>query len=279
MIERLRITALADNSTGAPGILAEHGLSLLIEAGDRRILFDTGQGKVLRDNLAALQIALHPLDAIVLSHGHYDHTGGLPIALGQACPNAVFVHPAALEPKFAKQDPPPFRSIGIPAPSLEALNAVGDRIVWTRSATEVVPGVWCTGEIPRQDAGRKGDPVFFLDVEGRMPDPLADDQALVVETTHGLVVVAGCAHAGVVNTLDLVCRLAGRGEIHALVGGLHLGRASQRQLEDTASALALRRLEWIAPCHCTGMNAHACLRARVPARVLDFSAGCNLVFE
>lgn len=279
MIERLRITALADNATGAPGILAEHGLSLLIEAGEHRILFDTGQGKVLRENLAELRMTLHPLDAIVLSHGHYDHTGGLPIALEQASPKAIFLHPAALEPKFARRDPPPFRAIGIPPPALEALDAVRDRVVWTRSATEVVPGVWCTGEIPRPETSTNNDPLFYLDAGGITPDPIADDQALVAETARGLVVVAGFAHAGVVNTLNHVCRLAGRGEIHALLGGFHLGRASDKQLEDTASALACRRPEWIAPCHCTGMKAHACLRARFPARVLDLCAGSSLVFE
>ena len=104
MIERLRITVLADDHVAAPNVLAEHGLSMLIEADDRRILFDTGQGKVLRGNADALGIRLSGLDAVVLSHGHYDHTGGLAILLRECSPSAIFLHPAALQPKYAKSD-------------------------------------------------------------------------------------------------------------------------------------------------------------------------------
>ncbi|MGQ9635661.1 MAG: MBL fold metallo-hydrolase [Bryobacteraceae bacterium] len=279
MIQRLWFTVLADNSVGAPDLLAEHGLSMLIEADDRRILFDTGQGRVLHDNLAALDVRLAPLDAIVLSHGHYDHTGGLSVALLESGPSSIFVHPAALNQKYAKREQPPHRSIGIPGPSHEALNTVQDRIVWTRSATEVVPGVWCTGEIPRIHAAKQTDGYFFLDEKCREPDPLVDDQALVVETTRGLVVVAGCAHSGVMNTLDYVSKLAGRHEILALAGGLHLGRASHKQLEETGNAIGRRNIQVLAPCHCTGAGAHAFLRGRFHSRVQEVGAGSRLMID
>lgn len=279
MIKHLRITVLADNTVGSVGMLAEHGLSLLIEADGRKILFDTGQGRVLRENLSTLGISLDPLDAVVLSHGHYDHTGGLSFVLQNSLPKAVFVHPAALGPKFAKSEPPPFRSIGIPAPSRDALNALLDRVVWTRGATQVVPGVWCTGEIPRANGQTSNEHSFYLDEEGREPDPLLDDQALWIETERGLVVVAGCAHAGVVNTVDHICSLSGHPEIHALIGGLHLGRASHKQLEAMGSSLGRRNFQHLAPCHCTGMGAHAYLRARFHSLVLDVGSGNRLVFE
>jgi 7,8-dihydropterin-6-yl-methyl-4-(beta-D-ribofuranosyl)aminobenzene 5'-phosphate synthase len=277
MIKRLRVTVLADNYVVAPDLLAEHGLSMLIEADDRRILFDTGQGEVLRANADALGVSLYPLDAVVLSHGHYDHTGGLAGLLQEVSPSAIFLHPAALQQKYAKSENPPHRSIGMPESSRQALDAVQDQIVWTRSATGVVPGVWCTGEIPRLPVNGQTATGFFLDADCREPDPIADDQALFMDTTNGLVVTAGCAHAGVLNTLDRISELTGQNEILALLGGLHLGRATHKELEAAASAIGRRNCRILAPCHCTGMGAHSYLRARFHSLVQDGGVGTGLV--
>lgn len=279
MIERLRITVLADDHVAAPDVLAEHGLSMLIETDDWRILFDTGQGKVLRGNADALGIRLAGLYAVVVSHGHYDHTGGLAILLRECSPSAIFLHPAALQPKYAKSDNAPHRSIGIPECSRQALSAVTDRVVLTESATEVVPGVWCTGEIPRVPANGPSETGFFLDGDCRAPDPLADDQALFIETSNGIVLIAGCAHAGVANTLDRVSALTGCGEVFAVIGGLHLWRATPPQLETSANAMGRRNARILAPCHCTGMGAHSYLRGRFHSLVRDVGAGTRLVLD
>lgn len=279
MIERLQITVLADNSVAVPTLLGEHGLSMLIEADGRRILFDTGQGRVLRENADALGISLSGLDAVVLSHGHFDHTGGLGTLPGENPPAAIFLHPAALEPKYAKSAGPPHRAIGIPEVSRRSLAAVRERIVWTRSATEVARGIWCTGEIPRVPENAPCEPAFFLDGECRNPDPLADDQALFIETRNGLVVIAGCAHAGLVNTLDRVSALTGQSECFALAGGLHLLQAADPQLEAAGNAVGRRNLRVLAPCHCTGFGAHAYLRARFRSLVRDVGVGTRLVFD
>lgn len=276
MIEHLRITVLADNYVTSANLLAEHGLSMLVEADNHRILFDTGQGKVLLHNAATLGILLSDIDTVVLSHGHYDHTGGLADLLRQCSPKAVFLHPAALQPKYGKNQQPPHRSIGVPQNSLQALNEFRERFVLTLSATEIVPGVWCTGEIPRQPENGPAPAGFFLDAECHEPDLLADDQALFLETQHGLVVVAGCTHSGVANTLDHVSTLTGRGELYALIGGLHLGRATHQQLEVSANAIGRRNCQILAPCHCTGMGAHSYLRARFHSLVRDVGVGTSL---
>ena len=279
MIERLQITVLADDHVDVPNLLAEHGLSMLIEADDRRILFDTGQGKVLRGNADALGIRLSGLDAVILSHGHYDHTGGLTVLLPECSPAAMFLHPAALQPKYAKADGPSYRVIGLPESSRQALNAVDDRIVWSRSAIEVVPGVWCTGEIPRLPANEQTDTGFFLDADCCDPDPLTDDQALFIETRAGIVVIMGCAHAGIVNTLDRVSALTGRDQICMLAGGLHLARATNEQMEASADAIGRLNVHVLAPCHCTGMGAHSYLRARFHSLVQDVGVGTRLVLD
>lgn len=273
MIERLRITILSDNYAAARDVVAEHGLSILIEAGDRRILFDTGQGRVLRNNAATLGVPLAPLDAIVLSHGHYDHTGGLAAALREQSPGAIYLHPDALARKYTRRQPPPYRSIGMPLLCRDALDASGSRIVWTRAATEAAPDIWCTGEIPRSSEESTTSEGFFLDEDGLEADPLPDDQALYMETVRGLVVIAGCAHSGIASTLDYIGKLTGRGQVYAVIGGMHLGRAQHTELEAAGNALGRRNVQMLAPCHCTGMGAQSFLRSRFHSHVHEVGAG------
>lgn len=269
----LRITVLADNRAAGGGFHAEHGLSLLLETETHRVLFDTGQGASLPANAAGLGIDLDPLDALVLSHGHYDHTGGVAWLLRACPPGRIFVHPAALGPKFARRQPPPHRDIGIPRASLEALNAVRDRIVWTATPAEVVPGVWCTGEIPRRHPAPPPEGYFHLDAECREPDPLVDDQALFVTAGRGVAVIAGCMHAGVANTLDYIGQLTGSSTLSALAGGLHLNQAPQNVLQDAGDAIERWGIQSLAPCHCTGPAAHAYLGERFGSQVHEFGAG------
>lgn len=274
----LRITVLADNQPGAPGMLSEHGLSFLVEADGRRILFDTGQGAALAANLSRLGIPLDPLDALVFSHGHYDHTGGMDRVAEVCAPRRIYLHPAALARKYARRSGSPPRSIGMPAASRRALNEMRHRVVFTNSLTEVCPGVWCTGEIPRLP-GRGPEPCFFLDEEGTAADPLLDDQALFVETGSGIVVLAGCAHAGVEATLDHVCRLTGRPAIRALAGGIHLKGAPEQAWEEVAAVLERRRIQALAPCHCTGLEAQSYFRSRLPTMIRETGAGSALIFD
>ena len=116
----------------------------------------------------------------------------------------------------------------------------------------------------------------FLDADCRESDPIADDQALFIETVNGLVVIAGCAHAGVRNTLDRIAELSGQ-TIHALIGGLHLGHSTREELEADANAIGGRNCRILAPCHCTGMRAHSYLRGRFGSLVQDVGVGTELL--
>lgn len=274
------ITILADNTVAARNVLAEHGLSLWIEVGAHRVLFDTGQGRVLPHNLKELGLAIADVDAVALSHGHYDHTGGLPFVLESLSPTArVHLHPDALGPHFAQDSDRSTRDIGMPPATRAALDAWAGTVVTTKDVVPVVPGVWFVGPIPRRsDVEDVGGP-FFLDAGGRAPDPIEDDSALVLETEPGLTVLLGCAHAGVVNTLDFVADRFDAPRIHAVVGGMHLLRASPERLEATAAALEARDVGLVAPLHCTGRAAAAWLHARLPGRCHLLGAGSRIVVD
>jgi 7,8-dihydropterin-6-yl-methyl-4-(beta-D-ribofuranosyl)aminobenzene 5'-phosphate synthase len=278
-VRRLEVVVFAENTVRGTGLLGEHGLGFWVDADGRKLLFDTGQGKVLNENVRQLGIHLEGIEAVAISHGHYDHTGGLHTALECARRAKVYLHPAALQKKYSRQDKPPHRSIGIPSPDEQAVRHRARNVIWTAQPSEIVPGVWVTGEIPRITNFEEVGGPFYLDRACTQPDPLADDQALYVESAKGIVVLLGCAHAGVVNTLEYVSRITGRKGIHAVLGGMHLLRASRRRIEATGDALERFKVRVIAPGHCTGAAAVACLWNRFPSRVKECSTGSRFVFQ
>ena len=273
MTARHVVTALAENSVYKLGLLAEHGAAYLVETDGVKVLFDTGQGRVLLKNAAELGISLEHLDAIVISHGHFDHTGGLADVLSLPGSPLVYLHPDALEPKYRKNDAPPHRRIGMPDAGLRALEGIGDRIRWTHSRVRVSDGILVTGPISRvNDFEDTGGP-FYRDESCQQADDLMDDQALILESPAGAVVLLGCAHAGAVNTLTQVSRLTGMNEIHAVIGGMHLLQASNERIEKTAQALLDYGVREIAPCHCTGFQAASYFRHRFGERCIQCSVG------
>jgi len=281
MGRNVRIRVLVENTARGHGMLAEHGLAFWIDTGARRVLFDTGQGlsNVLPNNARKLGLRLEQADAIVLSHGHYDHTGGLTQVLAAADRPALYAHPAAFKAKYVRTDREAPRCIGMSSLSKQSVGQQPGEPVWTRGPTEVCAGVWVTGEIPRvTDFEDTGGP-FFLDEQLRQPDPLVDDQALFFESTEGTVIVLGCAHAGVVNTLFYVRQLTGARPLHAVVGGMHLGTASPERMQRTVEALRQLGVERLAPGHCTGLAAISALWSAFPGRCFPCEVGTAYDFE
>jgi 7,8-dihydropterin-6-yl-methyl-4-(beta-D-ribofuranosyl)aminobenzene 5'-phosphate synthase len=259
--------------------MAEHGLAFHVQAGTDSLLFDTGQSALLAQNARHLGVDLTQLRAVALSHGHYDHTGGLSAVWELAPGVPLHAHPGVLAARFARNPEGGARAVGISEPILEAIQAQASRLLFTMVTTEVLNSLFLTGEIPRATDFEDVGGSFFLDEAGTWPDPIADDQALFFDTCDGLVILLGCAHAGIVNTLRQVRRLTNDRPIHAVLGGMHLLYASMERMTRTVEALRELGVPRLAPGHCTGVKATACLWHEFPQACVTCAVGSRFVFQ
>lgn len=249
------IVCVVDNNAAGRGLLAEHGLSMWITLDSSHVLFDTGQGLALPINIRQLRVPLERADAIVLSHGHYDHTGGLEHALAEAPDARVYCHPEALSLKYSMRSGARARYIGMADGTRAALTARPRLSVPCTAPTEVISGLIATGPIPRQVDFESGNGHFFRDAHATAIDPLTDDQALFCDTAEGVVVLLGCTHAGIINTLTYIDQLTGGRPIAAIIGGMHLHEATPERVRLTVRALNEMGVKYVAPAHCTGWDA------------------------
>ena len=269
----VKVAILNDNMAGPPAFKAEHGLSVLVEVEGRSFLWDCGATDITVRNARAMGINLGAIEGIGLSHGHYDHCGGLMTVLEASGPKRVFMHPEALTPKYAIFGQIQ-RFIGIPF-SRPAIEGVSLGLELSKEPVEVMPGVKLTGEVPRLTEFEGLEPNLYCLMDGDMvPDPFLDDQALVVDTPDGAVVLTGCAHSGIVNILKHV--LESHEKIRAVVGGTHLGLGDQKRLRPTIDFLDELAPDKMIFTHCTGPKAAATMMERFKDRFVPSQTGLVL---
>ncbi len=293
----VRITVVVDNYSdllldSTPGVerrgpgkeplLAEHGLSIHIGlvAEGKDILLDAGFTKVaLPHNLSRLELDPALVDGVVISHGHRDHTAALPDFLrssGRRLP--VVVHPDAfLERWFIRSDG---SKIGPRQEKPEEWEGAGAVIVYVEGPYELAPGCLATGPIPRRTDFEKGMARAYYRKDGELvQDPINDDQAVVVNVQEkGLVVISGCAHSGIVNTLLHARSITGVDDVWAIIGGFHLGHATAEEMGRTIVELQAMGPRVVMPAHCTGFAAMRLFAEKMSEEFVVGAVGTRLVF-
>lgn len=260
----MRLTVLCENCAPVSfGITAEHGFSALLETEEKNILFDTGQGWGLINNAKLLGVDLTKVDVLVLSHGHKDHTGGIPPLFDLHSVKTLIAHPACFESKYSERKVGEQNirlPIGIPWRK-EEFERKGVELRLTDKPIEIVKGVWFSGEIPHTYDFEKGDPSLKVETaEGLQADPFRDDASLFVRTDKGLSVITGCAHRGIVNIVAHALNTLGKPPLYALIGGLHLMSADKERMEKTISAVRAFNPKIVCAGHCTGLESASLLK-------------------
>lgn len=275
-IPGVRITLLVDNRA-RPGLRAEHGFAVWIESQDLRILFDTGSSDAVAENAAKMGIDLLTADLLVLSHGHYDHTGYVAELLRRHPRIQVLMHPNATQRRFSIHAGQPPKDISMPSEAAKALAALpAGQLLLTETPHVIEPWIGTSGTIPRKHSLEDTGGPFFLDSAGRAPDSIDDDLALWITTPRGLVVLTGCCHAGLINTVDQIRTQTGAMPIYAIIGGLHLKNAPESRLQATLDALNAWNPDYLIPCHCAGAQATTFFQHRMGSRAKPGRAGMQL---
>ncbi len=252
-----RLVVLIDNSSPSDSLLREHGFSVWIEVDGTKILFDTGMTDAFSKNADYLNIRLDQTESIVLSHGHYDHSGGLSCAFERAASALLYVHPDVTKTRFRLTQAGDVYDIGMPEPGKAVIQNKLHQCHWVTEPTQLSENVWVTGPIPRKSPFEDTGGLFYFDRQGKDCDILQDDLALWITSSQGLIILLGCCHSGVINTIDYIRELSGTTAIHAIIGGAHLVDASEQRIQKTVALLDSTDIRHCALGHCTGKGAMA----------------------
>ena len=242
---------LVDNKPHSSGVFYEHGLAIWLEVFGYKVLFDTGASELIVKNSRHLEVPLESCDMVILSHGHYDHTGGfgyLDHIIPQDC--KIYAHPDIRITRYSRHKDGSIHEIGMPESSRMVLKKRSNHVVWCEGHTEIIPGLWLTGPVLRETPYENTGGDFWLDPGCTEHDLIEDDLSLVIDDME-LHLFAGCAHSGIVNVLNHVIKMFPQKKIGSVVGGLHLKNSTAERRNKTMhflDACGINRIEML---HCS----------------------------
>lgn len=261
MVEKIKLTVLVDDSKNSrkPRLLAKHGLSFYLEVMEKNkkkiFLVDTGPSpEIILHNADLLNVDINKVNTIFLSHGHYDHVGGLIGVLRHITqPTIVLAHPKCFDPKFAYR--PFLKYIGSPFNCTD-IKAAGGVLLLAKNPVKIDNGITSSGEIVRNTMFEDAKGFWKSDGELFIKDTMVDDQSIIINIKDkGLAIVAGCAHSGIINTVKYAQRITGIFKVHAIIGGFHLSKVKEQRIKATIQELLKFDPDMLRPCHCTGSKA------------------------
>jgi 7,8-dihydropterin-6-yl-methyl-4-(beta-D-ribofuranosyl)aminobenzene 5'-phosphate synthase len=273
----MKLINLVENTPGAPGCAAAHGLSFFIETGKHRLLLDAGPGPVLVENAKALGVDLSRVDTVVLSHGHYDHADGLPVfaALNSTAP--IYLHRGAEQERYSL-DPEGYRYNGM-SPSGKKL----PNLVWTQGRVDLDEELSLFDGASHQRFWPLSNRKLFTRREGAMvQDPFDHEQYLVIREGEKRVLLSGCAHNGVVNILERFRQVYG-GAPDAVVSGFHMMQRTGSYSDEAVDVIRQTAL-WLREnydgslytCHCTGLEPYEMMKEILGERLHYIHCGESL---
>ena len=264
--EPVKITLLVDNEA-AEGFAKEHGFAAWIEYGKHRVLFDTGHMGALQANAARLGINVADAEAIVISHGHRDHTGTLDKVLAENDHAEIYFANQIDQARWWYM--PDADSYGMPEASRKAFEALSPKRVHALQTHHyLASGVGITGPVPRLNDFEDTGGTFHLDDQRGPVDKIEDDQSMWFETDDGLVVLVGCCHSGLSNTIDYIRKISGINKVRGVLGGMHLLQANSQRLEKTFEVMTDWNADFLIPCHCTGMESAKKMEAAIGSQTV-----------
>ncbi|WP_034633166.1 MBL fold metallo-hydrolase [Maridesulfovibrio bastinii] len=266
-----KITVLCDNETTSPDLEKEWGLSMSIQLPDKNFwLWDAGATDLFLRNAEKLNVVPEKAVGLALSHGHWDHTGGMDALMDKGFIGPVYAHAEFASKRYSEEDDGSCKDASF------SCRYPGTIIV--RDQVELDEGIYMITSIKRRPGLFEATDGLFVDSEKNTVDTVPDDAFLLLDTPSGPVVILGCCHSGIANTLYHMQEVTGINKVHAILGGLHLYRSTEDQKLETAKVIEEFGTELVSPGHCSGNAGYEYLKEKLSCKVIPMGSGSKYEF-